>query len=534
MKSIFVYLILFLGSINLYSQKHPVWDDTNSKQWPEQCESISIISSVDGKNQPAWFYKCKSNKPRPLVVSLHTWSGGYNQKDTLAWQCIDKDYNYIHPHFRGPNNTFDACGSHLAISDIDDAIDYAIQNANVDLNDIHIIGVSGGGYATLLMYMKTRHKIKSFSAWAPISNLIDWYYESEGRNNKYSKDIALSTTGLKFDGNDYYMNKNEAKKRSPAFMATPVEKRKDCKLFIFAGVHDGYTGSVPITQSLLFYNKLVNVFDSTDMEAIVPCEDMIKLVTFRGIPVKDKKYIGDREIYYRKSFQGKLQITIFEGTHEMLPGVALNPVQSKNILVIGDSNGALKDGWVSQLQKFRFKDRILNTSISGNTIGFDNLGYKKLNTLRNIDFYLNRALQYPGKPDAIVIMLGTNDCKKVFEDSLKLVPKNMQILISKIKAHPGFRKYHPQIYLVSPPPYGPDRILKAKYHGGEARIEYLYPRFKKIAKKNDCIFVDTYAFLKENFENLSLDGVHLTPEGQKIIAGIINDNMHREFKRFQY
>ena len=214
----------------------------------------------------------------------------------------------------------------------------------------------------------------------------------------------------------------------------------------------------------------------------------------------------------------------------MLTDVALNPFLGKNILVIGDSNGKLENGWVNQLQKLRFEDRIFNTSISGNTIGFNNSGYSKLNTLRNIDRYMDKAAKNLAKPDAIVIMLGTNDCKAVFDDSLKLVPKNMRTLISKIKAHPVYIEYHPQIYLVSPPPYGPDQMLIAKYHGGSKRIEYLYPKFKNIAKKENCIFVDTYTQLKENFENLSSEGVHLTPEGQKLIARIINDLMNENIK----
>lgn len=71
-------------------------------------------SSLDGQNQPAWFYKSKSILPQPLIVSLHTWSGGFDQKDTLSWEAIRKDFNYIHPHFRGPNNIPQAEGGKQA------------------------------------------------------------------------------------------------------------------------------------------------------------------------------------------------------------------------------------------------------------------------------------------------------------------------------------------------------------------------------------------------------------------------------------
>ncbi len=191
-------------TIHISGQENLKWDDTISKDWPAECKKVSITSSADGKEQPAIFFQSAGESPRPLIVSLHTWSSGYDQKDSLSWQCVENNYNYIHPNFRGQNNTFEACGSPLVISDIDDAIDFAIKNAKVDTNAIHVIGVSGGGYATLLTYMKSKHNISTFSAWASISDIKKWFYESEGRKNKYAKDIAQATTGKTFSGKNYY------------------------------------------------------------------------------------------------------------------------------------------------------------------------------------------------------------------------------------------------------------------------------------------------------------------------------------------
>jgi len=64
------------------------------------------------------------------------------------------------------------------ISDFEDAIQFGIQNGNVDTNEVHMIGGSGGGYATMLAYMKLNYPVKSFNAWVGISNLTDWYWES--------------------------------------------------------------------------------------------------------------------------------------------------------------------------------------------------------------------------------------------------------------------------------------------------------------------------------------------------------------------
>ena len=333
MKSIILALsglLVSFFSLVCYSQNPLSGDDPASAGWPENCRTVQIISSMDGKVQPAIFLPSRGNEPRPLVVSLHTWSGGYDQKDTLVWQCFEKNYNYIHPHFRGRNNNPEACGSPEAIRDIDDAISYALNNANVDKSNIHIIGSSGGGYATLLAYMNSTHNIKTFSAWVGISDLFKWYYESEGRGTNYSGDISRATNGWKNTDN-YSLGKEEAIKRSPYYMKTPVEKRKNSKLYIYAGIHDGYTGSVPVTQSLLFYNKVVKDYDLSENEALIPEHDIIELVSSRNFVNNQNYTIGNRLIHYVKCYKDRIKLVIFEGGHEMLSDIALDHVTGKGL-----------------------------------------------------------------------------------------------------------------------------------------------------------------------------------------------------------
>ncbi|MEZ5044047.1 MAG: GDSL-type esterase/lipase family protein [Saprospiraceae bacterium] len=513
------YLIIFITFIffqGIQAQTDPKWDDTRSQNWPRECQEIQIKSSLDQKLQAAFFYKSK--KRAPLIVSLHTWSGGYDQKDTLSWLAIVRDYNYIHPDFRGPNKQFEACGSPLAIQDIDDAIDYAIEQGNVDTNQIHVIGVSGGGYATLLTYMKSKHQINTFSAWASISNLVDWYYESVGRQQKYAKDIALSTQPESAAETSLVMDEEEAKKRSPYFMPTPVEQRKNSKLFIYAGIHDGYTGSVPISQSVKFYNKLIADIDPEAKEAQVPLEDLLTLLERRNTNFTHGDHLENGLIHYQKHYKDQIQLNIFEGGHELLIDGALDQVRPLKVLALGDSNGALEEGWVNQLRWLRFKDRFYNTSISGNTIGFDNLDRVALNTLSNLDQYLKAGVESLKGLDKILIMLGTNDCKAVFDDRLEEVPKHLEQLLQNIKAHPLYRQYQPKIYVVSPPPYAHDDQLIPKYKGGAGDIAWLFPRFKAISEKMDCVFIDVYSILLPEWGQYSADGIHMKPAAQKLVA----------------
>ncbi len=84
------------------------------KGWPEQVKTVNYPASIDKSEQPMLVLTAESKEKRPLLVGLHTWSGGYDQAGAEAvyarW-CIENDWHFIHPHFRGPNWTPDACGS---------------------------------------------------------------------------------------------------------------------------------------------------------------------------------------------------------------------------------------------------------------------------------------------------------------------------------------------------------------------------------------------------------------------------------------
>lgn len=297
-------------------EKHIKFDDTRTIHWGDDFETIAIESSQDDHKQLAYFYKTQSTEQKPLIVSLHTWSGDYTQKDDLAHMCKEKDLNYIHPNFRGPNKTIEACCSELALADIDDAITYAIENANVDRSKIYVIGVSGGGYATLSTFMKSKHNIRKFSAWASITDLVAWYNESEIRKNGYDKDVVACT------GSEDELDIESAQQRSPIYWDTPTDKLKDSELYIYAGVYDGIQGSVPITHSINFYNKILTDMKVLDTTKFVSDVEKLELLEKREA-LGEFGNIDDRKIHLQKKHDN-LRLIIFEGNHEMLTEFALD------------------------------------------------------------------------------------------------------------------------------------------------------------------------------------------------------------------
>lgn len=292
------------------------FDDTRQSTWDNDFKVVDIQSSLDKSLQKAYFFKSKSSSPKPLVLSLHSWSGTYEQKDELAKLSKTKDLNYIHPDFRGVNWTKDACCSDLAMQDIDDAIDYAIKNSKVDLSKIYVIGSSGGGYATLATFMKSKHTIRRFSAWVPISDLTAWYAQSKIMGTKYAENI-LDCTSSKDS-----LNLEIAIKKSPIYWKTPVEKLNTTELQIFAGVYDGIQGSVPITHSINFYNKILKDKLVNDSTLFVSNSEKLYLLEFRKA-LGNLGSIADRRIFLKKQ-SGNIGLTIFEGNHEMLTEYAFN------------------------------------------------------------------------------------------------------------------------------------------------------------------------------------------------------------------
>ena len=295
--------------------------NTENNLWDKGFEFVEIASSLDNKKQKAYFYPSTSKNPSPLVVSLHTWGGNYQEYDSIALFSKEKNLNYIHPDFRGANSTPDACNSQKSLRDIDDAIDFVIKNANVDRNKIYIIGKSGGGYAAIGAYMKSKHPIHTVSSWVPITDISKWYAEGLLKKSQYTEGILKCTSS-----ENGILNQDKAKEKSPIFWPTPTEKRKHTKLHIYTGVYDGLNGSVPITHSIDFYNKVISDFGAKDSTNYVTQYEKLFLLEKRS-SLGDFGKTGNRQTFLKKNYQN-IQLSIFNGHHEMLTAYAFNALMN--------------------------------------------------------------------------------------------------------------------------------------------------------------------------------------------------------------
>ncbi|HPN60234.1 MAG TPA: GDSL-type esterase/lipase family protein, partial [Chitinophagaceae bacterium] len=227
------------------------------------------------------------------------------------------------------------------------------------------------------------------------------------------------------------------------------------------------------------------------------------------------------------------------GGHEMLVPSALTLISADhikntgklNILAIGDSNGAAANGWPNQMQKLLPYSTILNSCISGNTIGFDNLGQEKLNTLKNINRYLDEAYRQlgpSGQLDYILIGLGTNDTKTIFNEQQKEIPELLAKLLEQIKNHLQVNnKKSPAIILLLPPPVEEQKADQAKYGGSAGRLQINQPLFKMVAASHQAAIIDLSILRAELTDELTIDGIHLTVKAQFRVAAIILEYINK-------
>jgi pimeloyl-ACP methyl ester carboxylesterase len=243
---------------------------------------------------------------------LHTWSGSYLQSFSIHYAnwCIDNDWVFIHPHFRGHNKRPEATGSELVIEDILSAVDYAKTHAKV--SKVYLIGSSGGGYTALLMAARTPEVWTAVSSWVPITSLEDWYNQCVSLNcEEHAQDIILSCGGV--PGQSEKINLEYAK-RSPIYYLNP---EITIPIDINAGIRDGHhAGGVGINHSLNAFNLLAQPKD------VIAVED-IKYMTYNArvpehltMQIHDPLYC-DKQPLFRKN-SGNKRVTIFNGSHEMV------------------------------------------------------------------------------------------------------------------------------------------------------------------------------------------------------------------------
>lgn len=267
-----------------------------------QAQQVDVYPAEDGEG------------PRPLLVVLHNWSADLDRFDGSDWVPVaaDRNWHMIFPDFRGANDRPEACGSMLARQDVLDAVDYVVEQYDVDTSRIYLAGVSGGGHMAMVIAAHAPERWAAVSAWAGISDLAAWHAETKAANRKYWRDIEAAVGGAPGDSPEVDA---ALRLRSPV---RHLANAKDLPVEIATGIHDGHTGSVPIHHSINAFNAIARALDEPPVDAATI--DRLSQKDYAGLPEFIDESYG-RGIHLRQT-AGASRVTIFEGGHEGIPEAA--------------------------------------------------------------------------------------------------------------------------------------------------------------------------------------------------------------------
>ena len=164
--------------------------------------------------------------------------------------------------------------------------------------------------------------------------------------------------------------------------------------------------------------------------------------------------------------------------------------------------------------------RVIEEGLCGRTTVFDD----PLRDHRNGAKLLPAVLETNKGIDAVVLMLGTNDCKTVYKTNAEIIGKGIDKLIKIIREYAGNVK----ILLVSPIHFG-DKVWHSEYDPefSEDSIKVnknLSAVYEKIAIRDNIDFFDaaTVAFPSKE------DQEHMDEEGHRALADAIYNKLKEQ------
>ena len=214
----------------------------------------------------------------------------------------------------------------------------------------------------------------------------------------------------------------------------------------------------------------------------------------------------------------------------------------KNILIYGDSNAWGYDvtRYVAALntcqrmtEEERWPGRVRAALGSGYNVIEDALNGRTL--LQEDPYFPNRnglmglrmALDANAPLDLVVIQLGCNELKHMFNLSAGMIASGAEVLVREC-AQPLYGYPVPQVLLIAPAPTHPDiGILDAGYNfGPEAygKSLELGGLYRKVAERNGCVFIDCAEL---NLEINGIDGLHYSKADHAKLAAAVTERILR-------
>ncbi|OGT35637.1 MAG: hypothetical protein A3F11_06940 [Gammaproteobacteria bacterium RIFCSPHIGHO2_12_FULL_37_14] len=174
--------------------------------------------------------------------------------------------------------------------------------------------------------------------------------------------------------------------------------------------------------------------------------------------------------------------------------------------------------WTGRLQKLLGDDYyVIEEGLNGRTTNVDS----DIPPERNGKNYLLPCLYTHSPLDLVVLMLGGNDLKKIFNRSVDDIVNGLSELTHMIQSTKYGRGMQspPKILLVGYPTLTHDNAGefygdKNMFENGVKRSKEFDAHISKMAKQNDCYYFNMAPYV----EFSEVDGLHFDEEGHKIFA----------------
>ena len=165
--------------------------------------------------------------------------------------------------------------------------------------------------------------------------------------------------------------------------------------------------------------------------------------------------------------------------------------------------------------------KVIEEGQNGRTIATEDPAEGEKNGLT----YIGPCLESHAPLDYVILMLGSNDCKKKFSYSSMDIAGEMQIMLEKIQSYNRFRcNDRIKVILVSPPHVADS--IKDSWLGDSFGLENavklskeLSPWYKQLSDMYGCTFVDAAEYVKVS----DADGVHMDAGAQKKLGKVLAD-----------
>jgi lysophospholipase L1-like esterase len=184
-----------------------------------------------------------------------------------------------------------------------------------------------------------------------------------------------------------------------------------------------------------------------------------------------------------------------------------------------------EERWPGVLQtELGSKYQVIEEGLSGRTTDATDPGSPISGAQLDGSSYLPACLASHLPVDLVIIMLGSNDLKTVFNRTplrVAIGAARLIDLVNTLDGGVGTAYKNPKVLLICPPPLNPEiergPVFAEMFKGGLEKSRQLPELYKAAAKMGGAEFLDAGSVLSTD----DVDGLHLTAESQKKLGAAV-------------